>query len=59
MNTPLPVPPRSSHQSAILTAHQKSEQVQPNSQAKVGKTVSNLSLRYPKDLERCFILGNN
>ncbi len=59
MNTPLPVKSRGSHKSATLTAHQKSDQVQPSAQSKIGKSVSNLSLRYPKDLERCFVLGNN
>lgn len=59
MNTPLPVQPRGPDKSAILTADQKSEQIQPNTQTKIGKSVTNLSLRYPKDLERCFVLGNN
>lgn len=63
MNTQLPVNPRSSHKPAMLTTHPKTAAVhgesEENSQTKLGKSVNNLSLRYPKELERCFVLGNN
>ena len=60
MNTHLPVKThQSSSKSAILTAQHKSEQERQDAQAKIGKSAANLSLRYPKDLERCFVLGNN
>ena len=59
MNTPLPVNPRRSDKPAILTAQQKITQAQPGSPPKTVQGHPNLSLRYPKDLERCFVLGNN
>ncbi len=59
MNTHLPL--KSHHQAkpAILATRQKDTTAHSQSHAKLGKTCDNLSLRYPKDLERCFVLGNN
>ncbi|QIL90359.1 hypothetical protein ACONUD_17830 [Microbulbifer harenosus] len=59
MNTHLSVKPESSSKPVLLTAQQKSAQEQQNSQTKTGKSAANAGLRYPKDLERCFVLGNN
>lgn len=60
MNTQLPVQPRpSSSPSTLLTPQNKPGQARKNSQSKIGQRADNLSLRYPKDLERCFVLGNN
>lgn len=59
MNTHLPVKPQSSSTPALLAAQQKREQQPQNSQIITGKNAANASLRYPKDLERCFVLGNN
>lgn len=59
MNTPLPVKARSSQKSAILAAQQKAGPDPQNSHTKTGKSHPNLGLRYPKDLEHCFVLGNN
>lgn len=59
MNTHLSVKQQSSSTPALLAAQQKREQKQQNSQTATGKSAANASLRYPKDLERCFVLGNN
>ncbi|WP_231758636.1 hypothetical protein [Microbulbifer elongatus] len=59
MNTHLPVKPQSSRKSAMLTTQHKAETTRQSSPAKIGKSIDNLSLRYPKELEHCFVLGNN
>lgn len=59
MNTHLSVKPHSSSKPALLAAQKKHEQEEQNLQTKTGKSAANLGLRYPKDLERCFVLGNN
>ncbi|MCK7599001.1 hypothetical protein M0G74_17135 [Microbulbifer sp. CAU 1566] len=59
MNTQLPLSAQGSAKPNLLATPHKAEQAQQNPQAKIGKSVNNLSLRYPKELERCFVLGNN
>ncbi|HEY8567744.1 hypothetical protein [Microbulbifer sp.] len=59
MNTHLSAKPQSSPKPALLAEQQKHEQAQQDKRDKPGKTAANLGLRYPKDLERCFVLGNN
>lgn len=57
MNTHLSAKSQRPHKPALLVEQQKQEQ-QDNRKGP-GKTAVNLGLRYPKDLEQCFVLGNN
>ncbi|WP_160151529.1 hypothetical protein [Microbulbifer sp. ALW1] len=59
MNTQLPVNPQRSAKPAMLAAQEKTDQQTQNPDAKTGRSRGNLELRYPKELERCFVLGNN
>jgi len=59
MNTPLPVKAQTPPNPTALSARQKVATQKPHSRVSTGKACVNLSLRYPKELEHCFVLGNN
>lgn len=59
MNTHLPAKPDRSAKPAILAGERKSAEVKQSAKNKTGKFGKNASLRYPEELERCFVLGNN
>ncbi|MBB5213008.1 hypothetical protein [Microbulbifer hydrolyticus] len=59
MNTQMPVNTESSAQSALLAAQSKPSQEKQDSTAKTGNGCVNVGLRYPEELEHCFVLGNN
>ncbi|WP_193754265.1 hypothetical protein [Microbulbifer sp. Q7] len=57
MNTQLPTKSQPPAKAALLAKPSKAAS-QP-APGKADSNVANLSLRYPKDLEHCFVLGNN
>lgn len=59
MNTQLPAKTQSSAKSDLFATPQKAPPSAKNLQSKSLKKSTNLSLRYPKELEHCFVLGNN
>lgn len=59
MNTQVPVKSRSAAKPPVLAVQPESEADKPASSTKAGRNRANLGLRYPKELERCFVLGNN
>ena len=59
MNTHLPATKPKTPEPGLLTGSRKAGQGKREPEAKTGQRGANLSLRYPKDLERCFVLGNN
>ncbi|WP_078085207.1 hypothetical protein [Microbulbifer mangrovi] len=59
MNTQLPVKSPTPAKTSVLAAQHEPEASKAESSTNTGRSRANLGLRYPKELERCFVLGNN